>query len=127
LDATKPDALAFSYILVAIWSSFVLAEQLCISFLLMLKNRMNAAISVTYILCVCLALASGTVRYVIEAKSFRTFYFDLFSIQNFIYKSIEKFDNSVLVTATYVNLHVKSPNSIIISTENKKKIIFCGM
>jgi ATP-binding cassette, subfamily G (WHITE), member 5 (sterolin 1) len=63
LDTTKPDFLAFAYVVVAIWTCFVLAEQLCIAFLLMLKNRMNATIAVTYILVVCLALASGTVRY----------------------------------------------------------------
>jgi hypothetical protein len=63
LNTAKPDLLAFAYIVVAVWTSFVFAEQLCIVFLLMLKNRMNATIAVTYILVVCLALASGTVRY----------------------------------------------------------------
>lgn len=50
------------YLVVALWSSFVLAEQLCITFLLAVKNKINAAIAVSYILCICLALASGTVR-----------------------------------------------------------------
>lgn len=39
-----------------------MAEQLCITLLLFVKSRINAAIIVSYIFCVCLALASGTVR-----------------------------------------------------------------
>lgn len=62
LDPTRPDGHPFLYILIAIWSSFVLAEQLCITFLLTFKSRMNTGIVVTYILCICLILASGSVR-----------------------------------------------------------------
>ncbi|XP_063705688.1 ATP-binding cassette sub-family G member 5 [Culicoides brevitarsis] len=62
LDPIHPAGHPFLYILIAIWSSFVLAEQLCITFLLTFKSRMNTGIIVTYILCVCLILASGSVR-----------------------------------------------------------------
>lgn len=44
------------------WTSLVLAEQLCIAFLLVVKSRTNAMVSVSYILGVSLTLASGTVR-----------------------------------------------------------------
>jgi len=47
---------------VALWSSFVLAEQLTIAFLLVVKVPFNAAIAVTYVLVISIALASGTVR-----------------------------------------------------------------
>src|SRR5690349_57658 len=52
----------FLYILVALWTSFVLAEQLAIFFLFFIRSRINAAIAVAYIICVCVTLASGTVR-----------------------------------------------------------------
>lgn len=52
----------FLYILIALWSSFVLAEQLSIFFLFFIRSRINAAIAVSYIICICVTLASGTVR-----------------------------------------------------------------
>ncbi|KXJ71988.1 hypothetical protein RP20_CCG019201 [Aedes albopictus] len=62
LNPTNPDGLTFMYILIALWSSFILAEQLSIAFLLVVKSQINAAIAVSYILVICLTLASGTVR-----------------------------------------------------------------
>lgn len=62
LDPTDPDGLTYIYILISIWTSFVLAEQLSILLLLTIKSRINAAIAVSYILCISLTLASGTVR-----------------------------------------------------------------
>lgn len=62
LNANDPDGTAFTYLLVAIWSSYILAEQLCITLLLFVKSRINVAIAVSYIFCVSIALASGTVR-----------------------------------------------------------------
>lgn len=62
LNANDPDGTAFTYLLVSLWSSYILAEQVCIFLLLFVKSKMNVAIIVTYIFCVCLALASGTVR-----------------------------------------------------------------
>lgn len=62
LDPNDPDGTAFTYLLVSIWSSYILAEQLCITALLFVKSKMNVAIIVSYIFCVCLTLASGTVR-----------------------------------------------------------------
>lgn len=62
LDVNDPNGAAFAYLLVALWSSFILAEQLCITLLLFVKSRINVAIIVSYIFCVCLALASGTMR-----------------------------------------------------------------
>lgn len=62
LDPDNPNGSAFTYLLVSLWSSFILAEQLCITLLLFVKSRINVAIIVSYIFCVCLALASGTVR-----------------------------------------------------------------
>lgn len=52
----------FLYILVALWTSFVLAEQLSIFFMFFVRSRINAAIAVAYIICVSVTLASGTVR-----------------------------------------------------------------
>lgn len=52
----------FLYILVALWTSFVLAEQLAIFFLFFIRSRINAAIAVSYIICIFITLASGTVR-----------------------------------------------------------------
>lgn len=62
LNANDPDGTAFTYLLVALWSSFILAEQICITLLLFIKSRINVAIIVSYIFCVSIALASGTVR-----------------------------------------------------------------
>lgn len=62
LDPKFPNGIVFAYLLVALWSSFVLAEQLSIAFLLVVKVPFNAAIAVTYILVISIALASGTVR-----------------------------------------------------------------
>jgi len=52
----------FLYILIALWTCFVLAEQLAITFLFFVKSRINVAIAVSYILCICITLGSGTVR-----------------------------------------------------------------
>lgn len=54
--------ISFVYLLVAIWTSFALAEQMCILFLLFVKSRISTAIAVSYVLCLSLVLASGTVR-----------------------------------------------------------------
>lgn len=62
LDPKFPNGTIFAYLMVALWSSFVLAEQLSISFLLLVKVPFNAAIAVCYILVISIALASGTVR-----------------------------------------------------------------
>lgn len=62
MNANDPDGTAFTYLLVSLWSSYILAEQLCITLLLFFKSKINVAIIVSYIFCVCLALASGTVR-----------------------------------------------------------------
>lgn len=62
LNADDPNGGAFAFLLVALWSSYILAEQLCITLLLFIKTRINVAIIVSYIFCVSLALASGTVR-----------------------------------------------------------------
>lgn len=62
LNPSHPIGLAFLYLFVAIWTSFVLAEQICIAFLLVVKSHINTVIAVSYILAISLALASGTVR-----------------------------------------------------------------
>lgn len=62
LDTDNPNGTAFTYLLVALWSSFILAEQICITLLLFIKTRINVVIIVSYIFCVSIALASGTVR-----------------------------------------------------------------
>lgn len=63
LDNKYNNGTVFAYLLVALWSSYVLAEQLSIAFLLVVKVPFNAAIAVTYVLVISIALASGTVRY----------------------------------------------------------------
>lgn len=62
LDLSTFNGYALLYLIISIWTSYILAEQLCITFLLAVKSRINAAIAVTYIICICLTLASGTVR-----------------------------------------------------------------
>lgn len=52
----------FIYILVAIWTSFMLAEQLSIFFLFFIKTPINATVATTYVLCILITLGSGTVR-----------------------------------------------------------------
>uniref|UniRef100_A0A182VZ54 ABC-2 type transporter transmembrane domain-containing protein n=1 Tax=Anopheles minimus TaxID=112268 RepID=A0A182VZ54_9DIPT len=62
LDPSNPDGMTFTYLLVALWTSFMLAEQLCVMFLLVMKSQLNAAIATSYILIICLTLASGSIR-----------------------------------------------------------------
>lgn len=62
LNPNNPDGTAFTYLLVALWSSYILAEQLCITLLLYIKSKINVTIIASYIFCVCLTLASGTLR-----------------------------------------------------------------
>lgn len=50
------------YIGIGIWTSFILAEQLCITLLYVIGSKMNVTITISYILCLCLTMASGTVR-----------------------------------------------------------------
>lgn len=52
----------FVQLFVAIWTSAVLAEQMCIAFLLVVRSRCNATIAVAYLLACSVTLASGTVR-----------------------------------------------------------------
>lgn len=52
----------FLYIVVSLWTCFILAEQLTIFFLFFMKSRINAAVAVSYIICVMIILSSGTVR-----------------------------------------------------------------
>lgn len=52
----------FVQLFVAIWTSAVLAEQMCIVFLLVVRSRCNATIAVAYLLACSVTLASGTVR-----------------------------------------------------------------
>lgn len=52
----------FVQLFVAIWTSAVLAEQMCIAFLLVVRSRCNATIAVSYLLACSVTLASGTVR-----------------------------------------------------------------
>lgn len=56
------DGYPFLYILVALWTSVVLAEQLAIFFLFFIRSRINTSIAVSYIICISVILASGTVR-----------------------------------------------------------------
>lgn len=62
MNPLEPNSEPYAYIFVALWSSFVVAEQMCVAFLLIVKSRMNVAAIVTYILCISVSLASGTVR-----------------------------------------------------------------
>lgn len=52
----------FIYIVVSIWTSYMLAEQLSIFFLFFIKAPINAVVASSYILCVMITLGSGTVR-----------------------------------------------------------------
>lgn len=52
----------FIYILISIWTSYMLAEQLSIFFLFFIKSSINAVVATSYILCVLITLGSGTVR-----------------------------------------------------------------
>lgn len=52
----------FIYIFVAIWTSYILSEQLSIFFLFFIKSPINAIVAVSYIISLSVVLGSGTVR-----------------------------------------------------------------
>lgn len=57
-----PLGMPFVQLWIAIWTSVVLAEQMSIAFLLVVRSRINTTIAVSYLLVVSITLASGTVR-----------------------------------------------------------------
>jgi ATP-binding cassette, subfamily G (WHITE), member 5 (sterolin 1) len=52
----------FLYIVISLWTSFILAEQLTIFFLFFMRSKINVAVAVSYIICIMITLSSGTVR-----------------------------------------------------------------
>lgn len=62
LNPLYPIHISVAYLFVSIWSCYFLAEQLCILFCVFVKSRINVAVAVSYIICICIALSSGTVR-----------------------------------------------------------------
>lgn len=62
LNPFIPIHISVAYLFVAIWSCYFLAEQLCVLFCIFIKSRINVAVAVSYIICICIALSSGTVR-----------------------------------------------------------------
>lgn len=66
LDPQQPNILYFAYIFLAIWTSFVLAEQLVITFMFTVKSRISVSTAASFILIVCMILSTGTVRLVLN-------------------------------------------------------------
>lgn len=62
LNAPDYIDMTFLYLIFAIWTSFVMAEQICILLLLLFKSKINVVVIVGYIICLSITLASGTVR-----------------------------------------------------------------
>lgn len=62
LNPFIPIHISVAYLFVSIWSCYFLAEQLCVLFCIFIKSRINVAVAVSYIVCICVALSSGTVR-----------------------------------------------------------------
>jgi hypothetical protein len=52
----------FLYIVISLWTSFILAEQLTIFFLFFMRSKINVAVAVSYIICIMITFSSGTVR-----------------------------------------------------------------
>ncbi len=62
LNPFIPIHISVAYLFVSIWSCYFLAEQLCVLFCIFIKSRINVAVAVSYIVCICVAVSSGTVR-----------------------------------------------------------------
>lgn len=62
LNPNQPIGVHFLGIVLALWSCCVVTEQLCILCHLFVKTSLNAAITVVYILGLCLMMSSGTLR-----------------------------------------------------------------
>ena len=62
LNPSQPSGVHFLGIMLALWSCYVVTEQLCILFHLFVKRSLNTAITVVYVLVLCLMMASGTLR-----------------------------------------------------------------
>lgn len=62
MNPNQPSGVHFLGIVLALWSCYVVTEQMCILFHLFVKTALNTAITVVYILGLCLTLASGTLR-----------------------------------------------------------------
>lgn len=62
LNPFNPIHISVAYLFVSIWSCYFLAEQLCVLFCIFIKSRINVAVAVSYVICICIALSSGAVR-----------------------------------------------------------------
>lgn len=62
LNPNQPIGVHFLGTVLALWSCCVVTEQLCILCHLFVKTSLNAAITVVYILGLCLMMSSGTLR-----------------------------------------------------------------
>lgn len=62
LNPNQPNGIHFLGIMLALWSCYVVVEQLCILFHLFVKTSLNTAVTVVYILVLCVMMSSGTLR-----------------------------------------------------------------
>lgn len=62
VDTKYQDHVAFVHIVLVVWSSCILAEQICITFLLYVKQTFNSVTYCTYIVVLLITLGTGTVR-----------------------------------------------------------------
>lgn len=62
VDTKYQDYMTFSHVVLVVWSCCVLSEQICITFLLFVKQTFNSATYCTYIVVLLITLATGTVR-----------------------------------------------------------------
>lgn len=106
LNPFIPIHVSVAYIFVAIWSCYFLAEQLCVLFCLFVKSRMNVAVAVSYIICICVALSSGTVR---SFKGLHPFLQDYNKILH------TKYSSALLHSAVFLSRDMKCEQTATVS------------
>lgn len=106
LNPFIPIHISVAYLFVSIWSCYFLAEQLCILFCVFVKSRINVAVAVSYIVCICVALSSGTVR---SFKGLHPFLQDYNKIVH------TKYASALLHSAVFLSRTMKCEESASIS------------
>ncbi|KAG4069890.1 hypothetical protein HA402_009597 [Bradysia odoriphaga] len=106
LNPFIPIHVSVAYLFVAIWSCYFLAEQLCVLFCLFIKSRINVAVAVSYIVCICVALSSGTVR---SFKGLHPFLQDYNKIVH------TKYASALLHSAVFLSRNMKCEQTATVS------------
>lgn len=83
-----------------------MAEQLCVLFCVFVKSRINVAVAISYIICICIAVSSGTVR---SFKGLHPFLQDYNKIVH------TKYAAALLHSAVFLSREMKCEESATIS------------